>query len=391
MDYIICHYGEIALKGKNRKFFEEKLVENIKLSLKKDYFQFVKRISGRIIIKLSKKSKSENKEGIKIRKEITESLSNVIGISHFSFADNCKQEIKQIKNKSFELLKDKKFKTFKISTRRSEKKFPYSSQEINEKIGDFILKKIKGVKVKLKNPDITCFITLVENYAFLYLKKNKGQCGLPVGVSGKAISLLSGGIDSPVASFLAMKRGLKLVFLHFHALPYTGRESIEKAKRIVKTLKKFQPKTKLYLIPFADIQKEILLNAPSKLRVILYRRMMLRIAEKIAHKEKAKAIVSGENLGQVASQTLENLSLINQTTNLLILRPLIGMDKNEIIEKAKEIGTFEISILPHQDCCSRFLPKHPETKGTLKEIEKAERKLKIENLIKKALKNLESA
>jgi len=215
--------------------------------------------------------------------------------------------------------------------------------------------------------------------------------GLPVGVSGKAISLLSGGIDSPVASFLAMKRGLNLIFLHFHALPYTDKASVEKVKKIVEILKKFQSKLKLYLIPFAKIQKEILLKTPSSLRVIFYRRMMLRIAEKIAEKEKVKAIITGENLGQVASQTLENLKVIEKATKLLVLRPLIGEDKLEIIEKAKKIGTYDISILPHQDCCSRFVPEHPETKANLEIVEKAERKLKVEDLIKKALTNLESA
>jgi len=406
MDYVICHYGEIALKGKNRKFFEETLVKNIKLALKPTHFEFVKRISGRIIVKL--KNLPIEQAGLPAG-QVSTSLANVFGITYFSFAENCQPEIKEIEKKVFELLKDKKlapyracsgagFKTFKISTRRSEKKFPYTSQEINEKVGSFILKKFtpgtskkSKVKVDLKNPEITCFIELVEKYAFLYLEKIKGLGGLPVGVSGKAISLLSGGIDSPVASFLAMKRGLNLIFLHFHALPYTDKASVEKVKKIVEILKKFQSKLKLYLVPFAEIQKEILLKTPSSLRVIFYRRMMLRIAEKIAEKEKVKAIITGENLGQVASQTLENLKVIEKATKLLVLRPLIGEDKLEIIEKAKKIGTYDISILPHQDCCSRFVPEHPETKANLEIVEKAERKLKVEDLIKKALTNLESA
>ena len=258
MNYIICHYGEIALKGKNRKFFEEALVKNIKLALRPTNFEFVKRISGRIIVKLKNKTD---------RDRVSVSLSNVFGIVSFSFAEDSPQEIKEIKKKSFEFLKNKKFKTFKISTQRSKKEFPLTSQEINEKVGEFVLKKLgqhrakgAGVRVDLKNPDITCFIEIVEKYAFLYLKKIAGPGGLPVGVSGKAVSLLSGGIDSPVASFLAMKRGLQLIFLHFHALPYTSRASIDKTKKIVKVLNKFQPKIKLYLIPFADIQKEILLK-----------------------------------------------------------------------------------------------------------------------------------
>jgi len=378
MDYIICHYGEIALKGKNRKFFEEKLSQNIKLALGPEFF--VKRISGRVIIKLKNNLNFEQKQ------EIEKKLKNTFGLVSFSFAKLCRQNIKEIKEEVVKGLKDKDFTTFKIKAQRSEKRFPLTSQEINEQVGSFILNEIKRVKVKLNNPDIICYIEIVEKYAFIYFEKISGQGGLPVGVSGKAISLLSGGIDSPVASWQAMKRGLEIVFVHFHALPYTSKASIEKIKDIVKTLKKFQPKTTLYLIPFADIQKEILLKAPAKLRVILYRRMMFKIAEKIAEKNKAKAFVTGENLGQVASQTLENITIVEKSTNLLILRPLITDDKIDIIKKAENIGTYKISILPQQDCCSRFLPKHPETRASLKEVEKAEKELNCQQLISSALK-----
>ena len=380
MNYIICHYGEIALKGKNRKFFEETLVKNIKLVLEPAFFEFVKRISGRIIIKLTEK-------GIKNQKGIKQALSNIFGISYFAFAQSCKQEIQEIQKKAFEIFtmyQTEGDKTFKIATQRSKKEFPLTSQKINEQVGEFVLNKLKAqdskIKVDLGNPDITCFIEIVEKYAFLYLEKNKGPGGLPVGVSGKAVSLLSGGIDSPVASFLAMKRGIKVVFLHF----VINRASIKKVKKLVKILNKFQFQSKLHLIPFSQIQKEIAKKAKPKLRCIFCKRMMLRIGEIIAKKEKVQALITGENIGQVASQTLENLTAIESATDFLILRPLASFNKEEIINLAKKIGTFETSILPEKIC--PILLKHPETKADLKEVEKAEKELDIEKLIKKTIK-----
>ena len=398
MKYVICHYHEIALKGKNRKFFEEKLIENIKQSLKSVYFEFVKRISGRIIIKLTE-------QGLKNKEKIKKSLKNVFGIAYFAFAESCEQELKAIKEKTFELLKSQKFKSFKIFAQRSKKDFTLTSKEINEKVGEYILKRFKiqtglfvpgncsaikkdlrlKIEVDLDNPNITCFIEIVEKYVFLYLEKILGPGGLPVSVSGKVVVLLSGGIDSPVAAFYIMKRGAKAIFVHFHSYPYTNKASIEKISKLIKILNKFQFNSRLYLIPFNFIQKQILLKTPAQLRIILYRRFMFRIAQEIAKKEKALAIVSGESLGQVASQTLENIKVIEQAVTLPIFRPLISEDKQDIIKKAQEINTFEISILPHQDCCARFLPKHPEIRAVLREVEKAEKKLDVEKLNEQAL------
>ena len=377
MDYIICHYHEIALKGKNRSFFEKQLVNNIKKALPKDSFQFVKRISGRIIVKVSEKGKRQ-------KKKIKDSLRNVFGMVYFALADISDQKIEKIKKKAEEILKGKRFKTFRISTKRSKKDFYLNSQKVNEKIGEHIVKGLKK-RVNLGKPGITLFIEIVQSYVFLYTTKIKGQGGLPLGVSGKAIVLISGGIDSPVASYLAMKRGVKVIFVHFHAHPYTDKASIEKVKRIVELLNKFQFQSKLYLVPFASLQKEVVLKTPAKLRVILYRRFMLRICQEIAKKENVLALVTGDSIGQVASQTLENIGVIGEAVDLSILRPLVGQDKQEIIEKAKEIGTFNISILPHQDCCSRFLPRFPETKANLREVKKAEKRLDIEKLVKKAI------
>jgi len=377
--FAICHYAEIGLKGKNRKFFEEKLVENIKQALPEGSFKHIKRISGRILIFLTEVVNTE---------AIQDSLQNVFGLAYFVFALETKQDIELIKQKAVEILKQKDFETFRVTAKRSSKEFALSSQSINEEVGGAVIDNLNK-KVKLKNPDINLFINIVEKYVFLYTKKHKGLGGLPVGVSSKAVSLLSGGIDSPVSSFLAMKRGVSVVFCHFHAMPYVSKESVDKVKQLADVLNKYQGKSKIYLVPFGDIQKEILLHTKPDLRVVLYRRIMFKIAQEIASKENAKALVTGESIGQVASQTIENISAISEVTNLPILRPLVTYDKEEIIEKAKEIGTYDLSILPHDDCCSRFLPEHPATKANIVNVKKQEQKIDIEKLIAQAMKKVE--
>jgi len=417
-DFIICHYGEIALKGKNRKFFEEKLIENLKRALKGQSpfgdSPRVQRISGRILVELP--ARIGYAEGVAggsekaKRDKIKEVLRNVFGIVYFSFAVSCEQEIEAIKKKAVEILQNKTvtnrcdrikllqlsekqrlhFKTFKVETQRSKKDFPLSSQEINEKVGKYVLKRLapyrtegSGARVDLTNPDITCFIEIVENYAFLYLEKIPGPGGLPVNVSGKAISLLSGGIDSPVAAFYGMRRGVKIIFLHFYT---QTQNSIDKTKKILRILNKYQFSSKLYLVPFLNIQKEIFQKTNPEYGCILCRRFMFRIAEILAEKEKAEALITGENIGQVASQTLANIRATEEATNLPVLRPLIGMDKKDIIDKAKEIGTFDISILAEEFYCHGFLAKHPETKANLKKVKEEEKKLDVEKLIKEAVK-----
>ncbi len=378
MKYIICHYGEIALKGKNRPFFENKLVKNIKKTLNKEKIDFVKRIFGRIIIKLNKR----------VEKEESEKFKNIFGVANFSPAVKVKQNIEAIQKEALNLLEKEDFKTFRITTKRAQKDFPLNSQEINEKVGAAVCKKLNK-EVDLDNPDITCFIEIVQDLAFVYIKKIEGAKGLPVGVSGKAISLLSGGIDSPVASYLMLKRGIDPVYVHFHSYPYTDKASINKVEELVKTLQKHQLQAKLYLVPFAEFQKRILDKVHEKYRIVLYRRFMYRVASKIAKKENAKCLIAGDSVGQVASQTLENINAISEVTDLPILRPLIGKDKVEIVNKAKEIGTYEISIQPHEDACSRFLPDHPETKTKIKNINKEEKNIDIEKEIEEIMGNIE--
>lgn len=379
---IVCHYNEIALKGKNRTYFEKILVENIGRKIENEIspqaVEYIKRISGRIIIK-----PREN-----ITKEKFFILKDVFGITNFSFAQECSQDIQEIKETCWEILKEKSFETFRITASRSEKNFFLKSDEINREVGGFIVEKNKK-KVRLKNPDTECFIELVNEKAFIHADKHKGAGGLPVNSSGKALVLLSGGIDSPVAAYFALKRGVKVDYVHFHSLPYTSAASNDKVISLAKKLKKFQRKSKIFMVPLAPIQKEVLLKCPEKLRIILYRRMMLKIAEKIAQKNRYLAIYTGESVAQVASQTLENIFIINEAIKMPIFRPLIGFDKSDIIQKAQKIGTYEISILPHEDCCTRFMPNHPETRGKLTEVYLAEEKLDVDKLIEEALDNME--
>jgi len=383
-DYIICHYAEIGLKGKNRRFFENKLKENIKISLKihcPDSFDTVKRIHNRILIELTK-------NGRKSVNNIASILRNTFGIAYFAFARESKQDLDILKNDSLEMLSKLTFDSFRITARSGDRSTPLRAKEMNEKIGAYIIEHL-GKKVDLGNPEVTCFIDLVQHYAFIYSEKISGRGGLPVGISGKVVVMLSGGIDSPVASYFAMKRGAHVVFLHFHSVPYTSRASIDKVREVMEVLKKFQPRVKLILVEFAPIQKEIMLETEPKYRVLLYRRFMLRIAEAFTKKENAHAIVTGESLGQVASQTLENIEVIEKVTDIPVLRPLIGFDKQEIVDLAREIGTYEISIQPDQDCCSLFVPKRPATKARIQDVEKTEEVLDIFSLVNRAVENVE--
>ena len=397
--YTIIRYGEIALKGKNRRFFEEKLVANIKEKLSRqlpESFEFIRRISGRILIK-TKGSIPNSKFQI---------LNYIFGIHSFSFASESSQDINKLKKDCWNLMKDKKFRTFRITAQRSNKNYPLTSQEINEQIGAYIVKKLEKKvhpvklrqghtrftgfnRVNLKNPDINCFIEIVEKYAFTYLEKIPGPGGMPVGTGGKALVLLSGGIDSPVAAYYLLKRGVEVDFIHFHSMPYTSPASVEKVKRLTDIINKFQSGSKIFLVPFADIQKEIMMKVPEKLRVIFYRRLMMKIAEEVARKENYLALITGESVGQVASQTLENMKVIEDAVKLPVLRPLCGFDKEEIINIARRIGTFEISILPHDDCCTRFVPKHPETRARMEEVKQAEKNLEVKKMIKEVMGKIE--
>lgn len=379
--HIICHYSEIGLKGKNRIFFEKKLIENIKRALNPDFFIVFQRLRGRFLIELTK-------SGQESTSQIREILINIFGLAYFAFAYESESDLDIIKSDSLKLMKRLEFDTFRVTARRIDSRFPYTSQELNEDVGEVIFEKMNK-SVNLKYPEATCFIDVLDEGTFLFTEKIQSAKGLPVGVSGTVIVMLSGGIDSPVAAYYAMKRGMRVIYVHFHSVPLVSEASVEKVRDTVAILKKYQPRSKLYLMKFAAIQQQILVDCYEKLRVVLYRRYMMKIAEKVAALENAKAIYTGEALGQVASQTIENITVVEESVKLPIMRPLIGFDKLEIISKAQEIGTYEISILPHEDCCTLYVPKHPATKARLIDIQKNEASLDSDVLIEESLKTAE--
>ncbi len=263
-----------------------------------------------------------------------------------------------------------------------------NSQQLNEELGGFV-QGLTGASVRMDNPDLTVYVEIVGKRAFLYFEKIAGAGGLPSGTGGKVMCLLSGGIDSPVAAYHLMRRGCQALFVHFHSFPHTTAESQDKVRRILRLLAGYQLAAKLFLVPFADVQREIVAYAPPPLRVLLYRRFMMRIGETLAFREKALALVTGDSLGQVASQTLENLRAVSHAVKLPVFRPLIGNDKEEIMRTAREIGTYEVSILPDQDCCTMFIPRHPETMASIDALEKAESALDVPRLIQSALGSME--
>ncbi|MBD3359608.1 MAG: tRNA 4-thiouridine(8) synthase ThiI [Candidatus Buchananbacteria bacterium] len=373
--YIIIHYGEIYLKGGNRKFFEDKLIANIRLALKDLGSLNLKLVAGRIIILIHENWDLDF---------IKDSLQKVFGIEYFAFAWNSEQEFEKIKKKSLQLVKNKKFKTFRITARRTNKNYQLNSQEIEVKLGDLIREKLNK-KVDLEKYDLDLHVDIVRDYAFIYFNKIEARGGLPVGSSGKLICLMSGGIDSPVAANLMQKRGSQIAYVHFDAYPSTPKENQEKVKDLVKILNNYQFNSKLYLVPFLKIQKEIIKKAPEDYRIIFYRRMMLRIVRQIAFKEDVLAFVTGESLGQVASQTVENIRAISESVDLPILRPLIGMNKEEITELAKLAGTYDLSIQPFDDCCSLYVPKHPVTHADLNLILDTEKNWQFDKLLDNAI------
>ncbi len=393
---ILIHYSEIALKKGNRKFFEQKLKNNILKALKK-YKPKACKSFGNILIELTD-IKYINKEKV-FNNEVIHIIRRIFGISNFALVFNIlftsiPQLGKHVLNKLNEF-SDNKASSFKVQTVRSDKNFFLTSQDINEKLGKILQKKL-NIKVKLKNPDLTIFVEIPQkskkannNNILFYFNKHQGVGGLPLETSGNVIGMLSGGIDSPVACFKIMRRGAKIIFLHFHSYPYTNKTSQKIAIKLAEKLALWNGARKIYFISLAEIQNYILISAPEKLRVILYRRSMFRIANMLSLKERADAIVTGDNLGQVASQTLENIRVINQASALPIFRPLIGEDKQDIIKLAKDIGTYDTSIEPHSDCCSLFVPKHPETKAKLSDVLAIEKKLKLNILEENAFKNLE--
>jgi len=377
--FFVIHYNELGLKKGNRDYFENALCANINHSLENCGAERARRISGRILLPLKAEADVP---------EIKKRLSRVFGIANFAEAWASPQAVENLQTNAWALIEGRSFNSFRIEARRGDKTFPLTSVEINQRVGAFV-KDRSLARVDLENPELTCWIEIVEKYALIYVERLPGPGGLPVGTSGKVVVLLSGGIDSPVAAWKMIKRGCTPVFLHFHSFPYTNKESQEKAKQIARLLSHYSLRAKIYLVPFAEIQRHIMVDTPLDTRVILYRRYMMRLAEQIAQREKARVLVTGDSVGQVASQTIENIDVISRAVSMPILRPLVGDDKLEIVEVARRIGTYDISILPDQDCCSLFVPKHPETKANLSEVEKSESRLDIAETMKAALESAE--
>ncbi len=376
---ILIRYGEIYLKGNNRYYFESMLIRNIKKAIAQFECEF-KQSQSRYTVE----NYSDSDE-----KKIIKALKCVAGIHSVSPAFVVETDKELIAQTASSLIKDQNG-TFRVTVNRADKKFPIKSTPFSAEIGGVILEKYPTLKVKLNGADQEIFVDIRENgKTYLYSEILPGQNGMPIGTSGKGVVLLSGGIDSPVAAYRMAKRGMELTYLHFHSFPYTSLQAKEKVVSLAKILKKYALTDKILVVPFTEIQQAIHENCPAEFMITIMRRFMMRIAERIAIEKGAGTIITGESLGQVASQTLESITVTNSVVKLPVFRPLIGMDKTEIIDVAKEIDTFETSILPYEDCCTVFLPKFPVIKPKIEIIEKAELKLDIEALIEKAISNIE--
>jgi thiamine biosynthesis protein ThiI len=376
---IVVHYNELGLKKGNRDYFENRLCLHIRAVLEDCGGGYARRISGRLLVEIKPDADLD---------EITRRLKNVFGIAYFAVAWKSPAELDELERNAWSLIDGKRFESFRIDARRADKTFPHTSVEINQRVGAYVQPRC-GARVDLSRPELTCWIEVVGRDALLYTDRVAGPGGLPSSTGGKVIVLLSGGIDSPVAAWKMIKRGCTAIFVHFHSFPYTNKESQEKAKQLAQLLSTYQLRSKIYLVPFAEVQRHIMVDTPPETRVILYRRYMLRLAEQIARREKARVLVTGDSVGQVASQTIENIDVISRAVQMPILRPLIGNDKIEIIDAARLIGTYDISIQPDQDCCSLFVPKHPETKGNLRRIEESETRLQVEDVMRQSLESSE--
>jgi len=371
---IVVHYHELALKGRNRPRFLARLVGNLRRRTKGLGVAAVRALPGRVVIDLDPSADPE---------AVGRHVAEVFGVANYALCRREETGLEPLKAAVVGLIDGRSFDSFRISARRGDKRYPMTSMELNEALGRHV-QSLRPVRVDLDEPALTIHVEVLERAALLYTEKRPGPGGLPVGVSGNVSVLLSGGIDSPVAAYRMMQRGCRVSFVHFHSHPFLSKASLEKAVELAEQLVRHQGRATLYAVPFGELQRQVVLGAPVPLRVVLYRRLMMQIAAELSRKERSGALVTGESLGQVASQTLENLMVIDDAAPLLVLRPLIGMDKQEIIEQARRIGTYEISILPDQDCCQLFVPKHPATKSTLEQIRRAERALPIDAMVKEA-------
>ena len=381
-EVILLKLGEIVLKGLNRSKFEKKLVDNIYNTVT-DCGEY-KLLNAQSTIYVMPGENFDKDKAL-------EKLKKIFGIVNIVTAAEFEKDIESIKKLSVEYLKDKLdgIKTFKCESRRSDKKFPLKSPEINQEMGGTILSAFPHLKVDVHNPDVIIYTEIRDYAAYVHAGRLKGAGGMPVGSNGRATLLLSGGIDSPVAGYMTAKRGVKIDAVHFSSPPYTSERSKEKVIKLARIISQYTGPFKLYIVNFTIPQLEIYEKCPHEQLTIIMRRIMMKISEKIAIKNKSTALITGESIGQVASQTLESLLVTDDAASIPVIRPLIAMDKDEIVDISRKINTFETSILPFEDCCTVFVPKHPDIKPILSRILKSEENLDIEKIISDSLENIE--
>lgn len=380
----IVRFGETALKGKNKSYFEKKLVDRVKKILRKFSGVDVYREEGLVFVSAN----SENSQ-----EELVGEISKVFGISSISPAVETNPNMEDIYetavNFMMNLIEKESVRTFKVEAKRADKNFPVKSPEIARLVGGEVLKGCKVLKVDVRNPQVCLHVDVRRDKAYIYRKKIQGYGGLPLGTNGKGMLLLSGGIDSPVAGWMMAKRGMSIEAIHFHSYPYTSQRAQEKVEDLARQISIYCGDFKLHIVNLLPVQEEIIKTCPEEETTILVRRFMMKIAEKVGEQTGAKTLITGESLGQVASQTTESIVCTDQSVTMPVLRPLIAMDKVDIMDVAKKIGTYETSILPYEDCCTVFLPKHPVTRPKLESILHSEEKLNVDKLVAEAMKNVQ--
>ena len=382
MDSVIVHYQEIALKGRNRPWFIERLVSNIRAATADLDIVRVRALMGRIELTLGPAADWA---------EVEHRIKRIFGIANFARAKRTGRSVEELTTSILDELasrSDLNVTSFRITARRADKAYALTSPELEREVGGRI-KAARNWMVDLDQPDLVIRIEVLRTVAYFSLDKHFGPGGLPSGTSGHVMSLLSGGIDSPVAAYRLMKRGCRVRFVHFHSYPLLSHASVDKVRELANLLTSYQLTSRLYLVAFGDIQRQVVLTAPPRLRVVLYRRLMMRIAERLAKRCRARALVTGEAVGQVASQTVENLAVINAAVTLPVLRPLIGSDKDEISNEARRLGSYPVSIIPDEDCCQLFMPRNPATRARAHQVEDAEAVLPIDEMVDSAVETVD--
>ncbi len=377
---VIIHYHEIALKGHNRPMFVRQLLRNIEGVLRSTACSLVRSAEGRVVVHVP---------DAQVWPIVRERLGYTFGIANFSLAWKSDRQVESLAATALGALAGRRATSFAVRVKRADKSYPLTSPEIARRVGKIVQDRL-GWKVDLEHPEVEVLIEVLAREAFVSVERQRGLGGLPVGVSGTVVALLSGGIDSPVAAWRMMGRGCRVEFIHFSGAPYQDRRSLEKAQELTQVLTRYQLHSRLHAVAFGEIQRHIVTAVARPYRVVLYRRMMLRIAAEVARRVGGRALVTGESLGQVASQTLENLAAIEEAVDIMVLRPLIAMDKNEIRAQAERIGTYEISIRPDQDCCQLFVPPQPATRMSAAEARQVEEPLDVQALVGRALEAMET-